>query len=239
MNGPVAPFFAGLAGASACIHHHGCDLSRSVTVEGRSTLTFRLPAPDPRLFWELASLAPIPAGTPLRDAGTRPVPSTGPYAIESYRPGHLLTFVRNPYFHVWSPAARPDGYPDEIAYRIATNEHTAVRDVLAGRADLLLQADLSGPLVQDLAAHHPLQLHLKPQQATAYVFLNVRRPPLNDVRVRRALNYAVDRARVAALHGARLAQPTCQLVPPTAPGYRPYCPYTVAPDDSGDWKAPD
>ena len=239
VNGPVAPFFAGLAGASACIHHHGCDLSRSVTVEGRSTLTFRLPAPDPRLFWELASLAPIPAGISLRDAGTTPVPSTGPYVIESYRPGHLLTFVRNPYFHVWSPAARPDGYPDEIAYRIATNEHTAVRDVLAGRADLLLQADLSGPLVRDLAAHHPLQLHLKPQQATAYVFLNVRRPPLNDVRVRRALNYAVDRARVAALHGAGLAQPTCQVVPPTAPGYRPYCPYTAAPDAGGGWKAPD
>ena len=92
---------------------------------------------------------------------------------------------------------------------------------------------------RDLAAHHPLQLHLKPQQATAYVFLNVRRPPLNDVRVRRALNYAVDRARVAALHGAGLAQPTCQVVPPTAPGYRPYCPYTAAPDAGGGWKAPD
>jgi peptide/nickel transport system substrate-binding protein len=45
---------------------------------------------------------------------------------------------------------------------------------------------------------------------------------------------------VASLHGAALlAQPTCQLVPPTVTGYRPYCPYTVAPDASGEWKAPD
>ena len=111
--------------------------------------------------------------------------------------------------------------------------------MLAGRADLLSQGNLSSGLVQNLATHHPLQLHLDPQQATTYVFLNVARPPFDDVRVRRALNYAVDRARVAALHGVGLAQPTCQLVPPTDPGYRPYCPYTVAPDDSGDWKAPD
>ena len=239
LNSPWAPPFAHLAGAEACIHHRRCDLSRSVIVEGRSTLTFRLPASDPRLFWELAKLAPIPQGTPLRDVGTRPVPSTGPYAIESYRPGHLLTFVRNPYFHVWSAAARPDGYPDEIAYRMITRESAAIHDVLAGRADVLYQGDLSGDLVQRLSAHHPLQLHLDAQQATTYVFLNVRRPPFDDVRVRRALNYAVDRARVVALHGAGLAQPTCQLVPPTDPGYREYCPYTAAPDGGGEWKAPD
>ena len=239
LNSPWAPPFAHLAGADACSRHRRCDLSRSVIVEGPSTLTFRLPARDPRLFWELAKLTPIPAGTPLRDVGTRPIPSTGPYTIESYRPGHLVTFVRNPYFHVWSAAARPDGYPDEIAYRMTTREGAAIRDVLAGRADILYQGDLSGDLVQRLSAHQPLQLHLDAQQATTYVFLNVRRPPFDDIRVRRALDYAVDRARVVALHGAGLAQPTCQLVPPTDPGYREYCPYTAAPDSGGEWKAPD
>jgi peptide/nickel transport system substrate-binding protein len=43
---------------------------------------------------------------------------------------------------------------------------------------------------------------------------------------------------VAALRGSAFARPTCQLVPPTVSGYRPYCPYTAAPDASGDWKAP-
>lgn len=148
--------------------------------------------------------------------------------------------MRNPYFHVWSAAARPDGYPDEIAWRMnTTSESAAIRDVLAGRADVLFEPDLSGDLEQDLAAHHPLQLHLDAQQATTYLFLNVRRPPFDDIRVRQALNYAVDRVRVSTLHGAGLAEPTCQLVPPTDPGYRRYCPYTAAPDAAGDWKAPD
>jgi len=57
--------------------------------------------------------------------------------------------------------------------------------------------------------------------------------------VRRALNYAVDRGRVVGLSGAPLARPTCQIVPPTATGYRPYCPYTINPDSRGLWHAPD
>src|SRR5262249_6882625 len=70
--------------------------------------------------------------------------------------------------------------------------------------------------------------------------LNVRRQPFNDVRVRRALAYAVDRARIVQLHGGPLlARPTCQIVPPTTPGYLRYCPYTLGPRANGAWTAPD
>jgi peptide/nickel transport system substrate-binding protein len=181
---------------------------------------------------------PVPAGTPFRDVGAKPVPATGPYEIRSYVPGKLLTFVRNPYFRVWSAAARPDGYPDEIVFPSAESQDAAVRDLLAGRGDLVTAWNQT-PGFRNFAARHPLQVHTTSEQATGVAVLNVRRPPFADIRVRRALNYAVDRRRVAELRGVRFAQPTCQLVPPTVPGYRPYCPYTVAPDASGDWKAPD
>ena len=36
-----------------------------------------------------------------------------------------------------------------------------------------------------------------------------------------------------------MAQPTCQILPPAMPGYRPYCPYTINPSRSGGWTAPD
>ena len=240
IDGPAASSLLEVDGARACLRRKRCDLSRGVIVRGPSTLTFRLSTPDPRFPYHLAFLVPIPPGLPLRDVDTKPVPATGPYVFESYVPGRLLTLVRNRYFHVWSAAARPDGYPDEIVYRVLDNEKQVVQDVLAGKADLAFEAGLSGARIQQLQARHARQVHLDSQYATTYIALNVRRAPFNDIRVRRALNYAVDRNRMATLDGSTLlAHPTCQIVPPVVPGYRPYCPYTIAPDGSGDWKAPD
>jgi peptide/nickel transport system substrate-binding protein len=72
------------------------------------------------------------------------------------------------------------------------------------------------------------------------MFLNTRLPPFDDARVRRALNYAVDRRLVVSLAGgSQLAQPTCQVIPPGSPGHRAYCPYTLNPNPAGTWTAPD
>jgi peptide/nickel transport system substrate-binding protein len=59
------------------------------------------------------------------------------------------------------------------------------------------------------------------------------------VRVRRALNYAIDRARIVRMYGGPVAAaPICQPLAPAMPGYRPYCPYTRRPTLSGAWRAP-
>ncbi len=228
-----------VVGASRCKPRRPCDLSRGVVVSGPSSLTVRLSAPDPRLLLALMAVVPVPKGTPPNDVGTRPIPGTGPYAIESYVPGRQLTLVRNSHFRSWSQRARPSGYPDEITWRLGVPTNDAVRQVIDGKADLLLNT-VPADRLEELGARYPRAVHLVPQRATAFVFLNTRRPPFDDVRVRQALNYAVDRRKMAELHGGpAVAEPTCQVVPPTVPGYRRHCPYTIDPDSSGAWKAPD
>jgi peptide/nickel transport system substrate-binding protein len=65
-------------------------------------------------------------------------------------------------------------------------------------------------------------------------------PPFDHLSARRALNYAIDRKRILGFAGGPLnAQSTCQILPPTLPGYQPYCPYTFDPSASGTWTAPD
>ncbi|MDT4979944.1 MAG: hypothetical protein QOG07_1823, partial [Pseudonocardiales bacterium] len=235
---PFASTFTHILGAAECLAGRRCDLSAGVLSEGASTVTFRLSTPDPRLLAELTVLTPVPAGTPMRDIGTKPVPGTGPYQIQTYVPGKLLTFERNHYFHVWSAAARPDGYPDEVAYRVVSDQDTATRNLLTGQADVVT-ASHETALLRQFIVQRPRQVHVDTEQATVFMFLNMRQPPFNDIRVRRAINYAVDRAHIAALAGTAFARPTCQVVPPTVSGYRPYCPYTIDPDATGQWRAPD
>jgi YVTN family beta-propeller protein len=220
-------------GAETCRPGRRCDLSRGVLVQNDRSLTFRLSAPDARLPFALTQIVPVPRGTPARDIGTKPIPSTGPYTIESYIPRQRLTLLRNSRFRSWSQRARPSGYADEIVWRLDVPHADTVRLVEAGKADVLLSA-VPASRVGDLAARYPRQLHLIPQRATAFAFLNTRRPPFDDVRVRRALNFAIDRRRLVELHGgAAVAQTTCQVIPPSVPGFRQHCPYANA------WQAPD
>ena len=250
-----SPYLVGTAltkivGASRCLNSHGepakgrpCNLSRGVIVNGPDSLTFRLSARDPTLLSSLVQVFPVPSGTPSKAVGTKAIPnaipSTGPYAIESYAPRRQVKLVRNNHFRSWSEAARPDAYTDEIVYRIGVRRAEAVRQVIDGRADVIFN-DVPDDRVQALHARYPRRLHLIPQRATTYVFLNTRRAPFNDIRVRRALNYAVDRQKMADLHGGpAVAEPMCQLVARGVPGYSRFCPYTVGRDSAGDWKAPD
>ena len=70
-----------------------------------------------------------------------------------------------------------------------------------------------------------------------WLILNTRVAPFNDLRVRQALSYAIDRGKITRLLQTG-GQPTCQMLTPFILGYRPYCPYTLNPNPSGSWTAP-
>lgn len=240
--GPGTGFFSHLVGGSACVTApKKCDLSRGVVADdARSTLTFHLAQPDPNFLQELASPFGyvVPAGTPNHDIGTTPLPATGPYKIQSYRPNQQMIFVRNPAFRQWSRDAQPDGYPDQIVMKLGLPLEDATTQVEKGQADWMYDIPPADRL-NELATKYASQIHINSTPQVYYMGLNTRVAPFNSLLVRRALNYAVDRRAVVGLFGGpRLAQTTCQTLPPGFPGYSAYCPYTINPG-SGKWTAPD
>jgi peptide/nickel transport system substrate-binding protein len=154
--------------------------------------------------------------------------------VESYVPRRALTLVRNPYFRVRSRVARPDGFPDEIEFRLSKLGKGTVTAVERGQVDVAF-APSGADNLDDFKARYASQFHVHSEQAAVGLFLNVTKPPFDDVSVRQAVNYAVDRAAIARHYG----QPTCQPRPPGTVGFRRYCPYTAAPSSTGEWKAPD
>jgi peptide/nickel transport system substrate-binding protein len=242
LDSPGASYFAGLIGASSCLTKRTrCTLGHGiVTDDAASEIVFHLRTPDPEFLYKLAVLgfsAPIPPGTPDRDMGSGPVPGTGPYRIASASKREVR-FVRNPFFREWSRAAQPRGNADVVVWRFERSIELAVRAVEQGHADSL--AALIPPAqLRELRTRLPGQLHQSPTFAVDFIPLNTHRPPFDDVRVRRALNYAIDRRKIALIYGgAAHAKPLCQSLPPGFPGYRRYCPYTLNPTPGGRWTAP-
>lgn len=240
---PAAMFYSRIVGAETCATlPERCDLSRGiVTDDADGTIVFHLTAPDPELPHKLAlpTAAAIPPGVGRPGRGGQLPPATGPYGIDEVDRDGVVTLARNQRFRSWSSAAVPDGYADEITVRGGVDPRLAVPDVQKGKADYLGGPPTRGQ-ARRLLTSDPGQFHMSVKQATEYFFLNTRVPPFDDVLVRRAVNFAVDRrAAVELVGGEDLAQPSCQILPPNFPGYRPNCPYTIDAGPGRPWRAPD
>ena len=243
----VPPYYRGIVGADACSRRR-CDLSQGIETDAAArTIIIHLRRPDAEFLHKLAiPLAYVlPAGAPAPLIRRRPPPGTGPYTIAAFTPGRSVRLVRNPRFHSWSEEAQPDGFPDAIDLTISRDSVAQVADVQNGRADAVVASGVfSGELSldQDRALELTDASHVQtgPAPTTNWLFVNVHKRPFDDVRVRRALNYAIDRRRIVALAGGGgLASLTCQVIPPGLPGYAPTCPFTRDPTPAGGWSAPD
>jgi ABC-type transport system substrate-binding protein len=185
-----------------------------------------LGSPDPDFLFKLTVFsyaAPIPPGVPDRDAGRTTVPGTGPYRVASWTK-RGLRLVRNPRFREWSHAAQPAGNPDVIAWRVVDSFDAAAAAVESGKGDWVYGL-LTPARLPAIKLAYPAQVHTNPSLIFDFIPLNTHAPPFDDVRVRRALNYAIDRERIARMYGEGVATPFCQAILAGLPGHRPYCPY--------------
>jgi YVTN family beta-propeller protein len=243
-RGPGIPFPDTIEGMARCrTATRSCDLSRGISADERAgTITIRLRRADPELLEKLAAplLSVMPSATPRRGL-TRTAPAgTGPYRVRRIVPGRQAVLTRNPHFRPRGPDSRPAGFADRIEVT-SGGERAQVAAAERGRLDL---ASVFASATSEQLAALRTRVGTRVRSATApfteYAWLNVKAPPFNDPRVRRALNLAVDRARVVDLTGGPDAgSPACQLLPPGLPGYRPICPFTAAPSPAGAWTAPD
>jgi peptide/nickel transport system substrate-binding protein len=214
--------------------------SSGVTDDTPRTVTFQLAWPDPDFLYELtefAYTAPVPPGTPNRDMRWQPLPGTGPYRIVEASHDRVR-LERNPYFHEWSHAAQPGGNPDTILWQFPPSHDAEIRKIERGEADWTLDF-IPVPHLRAIERTRPALLHVNPAFIVEFIPLNTQRPPFDNVKVRQALNYAIDRRRIARLYGGSVvATPLCQPLAPGMPGYVRYCPYTIHPDARGTYTGP-
>jgi peptide/nickel transport system substrate-binding protein len=208
-----------------------------VTAKGNK-LTIRLirPAPDFLTRIALPFFCPVPLGTPPSKQGLRVIPSAGPYYVVSYSPKQGAVLKRNPNYH----GPRPH-HLREIDFALGVGLAQTVKAIEADQADFGADG-VPQQAAPALAKHYGLgsaaatagnqRYFVNPQLSTTYLALNTSRSLFSNVRLLRALNYALDRrtlARIAGF-GVHVATPTDQLLPPGMPGYRDVHIFPFTPD---------
>ncbi len=137
---------------------------------------------------------------------------TGPFRLEDYVVGETLVLARNENFHLGPPKL------EEVEF------------ILSGGTSLLMyendEIHVAGVGLADLDRLNDPNNDLYPELRTApasfsvnYIGLNVNEPPLDDVKVRQALNFAIDKQEIASIVLGDLVRPADGILPPDFPGY--------------------
>jgi len=217
-QGQGVGFYTDIAGAEAYSKNPtaGGDISGIVTNNAKRLITIKLASPRGDFLTILALIfaAPVPGGTdPAIQNGT--IPGTGPYKFTNYDPNRSFTMARNPYFKPTKYI--PKGNPNNIEVSLIGDADAATQRVINGQADY---SNAAIPPDRIADAKGKGKLLLRKTANTYYFWMNIKEPPFNKLKVRQAVNWAIDRKALQTLVWGGLGRPTENVLPPTYPSYK-------------------
>ncbi|MFI8526195.1 ABC transporter substrate-binding protein [Promicromonospora sukumoe] len=213
----------------------------TVETPDEKTIVFHLKEPFPEFDAVLSQVnaTPFPEGSGEGDEFIHEIIASGPYKLAEYVPGSTIKLERNENWDAATDevrAAKPDGWEFTIGLDPATIDERLIAgqgadvNAISGTVQPATLPRLQTPQLQD----RTLQL---PGICTTYMGLNTTKEPLDDVRVRQAISYAIDRnAIVNASGGTQLGEPSTTILPSSVAGHKDFDLYPSA-DGTGDVEA--
>jgi len=119
---------------------------------------------------------------------------SGPFMVAEWTKGERVVLKRNPYYWGKDSDGRQLPYLDEVVLEEIQEDNTRILKLVAGELDAVTWVPYS--LVDALKTSSGISVHVDPCAGGAPVALNQRVPALQDVKVRQALNYAVDKQAI-------------------------------------------
>lgn len=133
---------------------------------------------------------------------------TGPYMLKDWTQGSSLTLEANPYY-------RTEGLPKtkEIKYVLVSDDNTRMMQLQSGQIDVAPTFPFS--LAQGVEADDSLALDIFPSTQIYYLTVNTTQAPFDDVKVRQALYYALNKAELANAIAGEYGAPVAAIVSET------------------------
>lgn len=190
-----------------------------LTVVDSHTFRIRLTEPVPFFLGMLAQCYAfvIPAEMATRYGHLTEVCGTGPFRLVRFVPEQSLEMVRFEQYH-----AAPLPYLDRVIARMAQQESSIAQEMRKGTIDLTSELQKQNLAEFLLDSDWRSRLETNVQLYTSFLAIDSRIAPLNDVRVRQAMAYAIDRERILRdVVGAERAVIAKGLLPPGLSGHDP------------------
>lgn len=151
----------------------------------------------------------VPAGTPppAKSAVVAP-PGTGPFKMTKYVHDDSVWLDRNPF----RPAGA--GSPQGIVFKIVPDPTVRALELAEGICDVAPGNNIEPEVLPFLISNPDIRVNEAPGTTYSYLLLNFRNPHLQDVRIRRAIAYAIDRKAIIASLLRATARPATGLLVP-------------------------
>ena len=221
VDSPGVGFFGNIVGADTFGKTKTGHISGITTDDKTGDITIKLKTSQGDFLNILATefAALVPASSPAKDQSTTPIPSSGPYMIQSYAPNKKAIVVRNPNFDAAALGGNvPAGNPDMMTVDIIGDDTVALQRVISGQDDYDFH-QLPPDRLASTQQKYGDQIKVYTPANTYYFFMNNRVAPFDNLKVRQAVNYAINRDALVRIYGG-LAQPTENVLPPTYPQYK-------------------
>ena len=217
MHSANGGFFEAILGARKMLAGKVTTLAGALA-SGR-TLRVRLTQPVPDLLARMTLLCAVPPTLPADPEGAKtPLHSPAPYYVSEYVPGERVVLGRNRFYR----GKRPQ-HVDRITIDLSADA-SAIDDVASGKLDHIAGTpNLNGELERLVKRYgvNKSRLFVVPDAAVRMFFLNTSRPLFrNNVQLRQAVNFAVDRPALARETGLYAATATDQYLPTAMAGFK-------------------
>jgi peptide/nickel transport system substrate-binding protein len=226
VNSGGSPFYTSIVGAEKFAETKKGGIPGIKANDKTGEIQIELEKPRGTFTNELGLMfvAPVPKGTPMEDLSASPPPSTGPYMITKSQPGRGWEVERNPYWEKANSKAMPDlptGTLDGAKFTVVRNPQTQVNDIEQGKYDYMENPPPADRYTEVKEKFEGTQFRVEPTISTYYFWMNTKRPPFDDLKVRQAVNYAVDSAALERVYSGQI-KGTQQILPPGMPGYEKF-----------------
>ncbi len=172
-----------------------------------STVIFRLKEPLAALLWNLSegAIGIVPYGS--LDEMTRQPVGTGPFQFVSAETDKEVILQRNDAY--WGEVPRLA----RVRFAVVPDATTEALELRKGSADLAINSPMSPDTIATLERNPSLTVQRGPGTRLAYLAFNLRDPILNDVRIRQAIGYALDRRPMMEYLWRGQVQPAYSILP--------------------------